>query len=158
MLQHNRGENSLSRIAQITCKANIFFEFFGFQIITIFVRQHLLIAVGQPSHITINSTVTDIFLVWRKPDETHKSENLPPYKTFAKYGAPRRSRTLNLQIRSLTLYPIELWAHISISTVHYRESIKTPIVFQLTHSQATCMMRRVSSIISNIPIKANLTL
>jgi len=28
----------------------------------------------------------------------------------------------------------------------------------LTHSQATCMMRRVSSIISNIPIKANLTL
>ena len=26
-------------------------------------------------------------------------------------GAPRRSRTTNLQIRSLTLYPIELWAH-----------------------------------------------
>ncbi len=26
--------------------------------------------------------------------------------------APKRSRTSNLQIRSLTLYPIELWAHI----------------------------------------------
>ena len=27
-------------------------------------------------------------------------------------GAPRRSRTTNLQIRSLSLCPIELWAHI----------------------------------------------
>ncbi len=26
-----------------------------------------------------------------------------------KNGAPKRSRTPNLQIRSLTLYPIELW-------------------------------------------------
>ena len=27
-----------------------------------------------------------------------------------KYGAPNRSRTYNRQIRSLVLYPIELWA------------------------------------------------
>lgn len=27
-----------------------------------------------------------------------------------KNGAPKRSRTSNLQIRSLTLYPVELWA------------------------------------------------
>jgi hypothetical protein len=27
------------------------------------------------------------------------------------YGAPKRSRTPNLLIRSQTLYPIELWAH-----------------------------------------------
>lgn len=46
-------------------------------------------------------------------------------------GAPRRSRTLNLQIRSLTLYPIELWAHISISMEHNRESLKTPIFLSI---------------------------
>ena len=34
-----------------------------------------------------------------------------PAELYAKAGAPRRSRTYNLQIRSLTLYPIELWAH-----------------------------------------------
>ena len=28
-----------------------------------------------------------------------------------KTGAPRRNRTYNLQIRSLTLCPVELWAH-----------------------------------------------
>ena len=33
-----------------------------------------------------------------------------PYEALAKYGAPGRSRTCNLQIRSLTLYPIELRA------------------------------------------------
>lgn len=27
------------------------------------------------------------------------------------YGAPKRSRTSSLQIRSLTLCPVELWAH-----------------------------------------------
>jgi hypothetical protein len=31
-------------------------------------------------------------------------------------GAPGRGRTLNLQIRSLTLYPIELRAHVNIIT------------------------------------------
>ena len=35
---------------------------------------------------------------------------LPGEAQRAKTGAPRRSRTSNLQIRSLTLYPIELWA------------------------------------------------
>lgn len=34
-----------------------------------------------------------------------------------KNGAPKRSRTPNLQIRSLTLYPIELWAHILLIMV-----------------------------------------
>ena len=29
---------------------------------------------------------------------------------FPRYGAPSRSRTHNLLIRSQTLYPIELWA------------------------------------------------
>ena len=29
-----------------------------------------------------------------------------------KYGAPSRNRTRNLLIRSQTLYPVELWAHI----------------------------------------------
>jgi hypothetical protein len=28
-------------------------------------------------------------------------------------GAARRSRTPNLQIRSLSLYPVELWLHVS---------------------------------------------
>ena len=32
-------------------------------------------------------------------------------KIFAKAGVPKRSRTSNRQIRSLILYPIELWAH-----------------------------------------------
>ena len=32
------------------------------------------------------------------------------FKLF--YGAPKRSRTPNLLIRSQTLYPVELWAHI----------------------------------------------
>ena len=30
------------------------------------------------------------------------------------YGAPSRNRTRNLLIRSQTLYPVELWAHISL--------------------------------------------
>jgi hypothetical protein len=29
---------------------------------------------------------------------------------FFNYGAPKRTRTSSLQIRSLMLYPIELWA------------------------------------------------
>ena len=33
---------------------------------------------------------------------------------FPIYGAPNRSRTHNLLIRSQTLYPIELWAHMFI--------------------------------------------
>ena len=36
-------------------------------------------------------------------------------------GAPRRSRTTNLQIRSLTLYPVELWALI-FRTIQHREN------------------------------------
>ena len=34
---------------------------------------------------------------------------------FPIYGAPNRSRTHNLLIRSQTLYPIELWAHMFIT-------------------------------------------
>jgi hypothetical protein len=29
-------------------------------------------------------------------------------------GAARRSRTPNLQIRSLSLYPVELWLHVPL--------------------------------------------
>jgi hypothetical protein len=32
-------------------------------------------------------------------------------ETCSLNGAPKESRTPNLQIRSLTLYPIELWVH-----------------------------------------------
>jgi hypothetical protein len=40
----------------------------------------------------------------------------------AKYGAPERSRTFNLQIRSLTLYPIELRAHFYMN---FKNSLRT---------------------------------
>ena len=42
-------------------------------------------------------------------NQSVKEDGLP-YEALAKYGAPRRSRTPNLQIRSLTLCPVELWA------------------------------------------------
>ena len=38
---------------------------------------------------------------------------LPSWATSRFYGAPKRSRTPNLLIRSQTLYPIELWALLS---------------------------------------------
>jgi len=34
-----------------------------------------------------------------------------PDEALGKSGVPKRSRTSNRQIRSLVLYPIELWAH-----------------------------------------------
>ena len=34
-----------------------------------------------------------------------------PRKCLILNGAPRRSRTPNLLIRSQTLYPVELWVH-----------------------------------------------
>jgi hypothetical protein len=40
-----------------------------------------------------------------------KADALPNCATSRYYGAPDMSRTRNLQIRSLTLYPIELRAH-----------------------------------------------
>ena len=39
-----------------------------------------------------------------------------PSCAISRYGAPNRSRTHNLLIRSQTLYPIELWAHIFDTT------------------------------------------
>ena len=40
----------------------------------------------------------------------YQAEPLPEFN-----GAPKRSRTPNLLIRSQTLYPIELWAHFVFS-------------------------------------------
>ena len=34
-----------------------------------------------------------------------------------KYGAPHKNRTRNLQIRSLTLYPVELEAHLMLTVI-----------------------------------------
>jgi hypothetical protein len=39
----------------------------------------------------------------------HHAADFVKYRKIFKNGAPKRSRTPNLQIRSLTLYPIELW-------------------------------------------------
>ena len=39
----------------------------------------------------------------------HETENC--LEICSLNGAPKESRTPNLQIRSLTLYPIELWVH-----------------------------------------------
>ncbi len=44
---------------------------------------------------------------WRLPVPKRKK---PPLVAGVSDGAPRRSRTPNLRIRSPTLYPIELWA------------------------------------------------
>ena len=55
--------------------------------------------------------VAPIALVDRVP------EKVPDRKTreSRKFNAPRGTRTPNLLIRSQTLYPIELWARISIN-------------------------------------------
>ena len=58
---------------------------------------------------------------WRKPNETLAMTRLSEVP-LVKYGAPRRSRTYNLQIRSLTLYPIELRAPYFYSTVYFNFS------------------------------------
>ena len=40
---------------------------------------------------------------------------------YKKNGAPARSRTQNLLIRSQALYPIELQAHIMINNINYEK-------------------------------------
>ena len=47
---------------------------------------------------------------WSQTKRSTKLSYFPKYETKNLYGAPKRSRTPNLLIRSQTLYPIELWA------------------------------------------------
>ena len=44
-----------------------------------------------------------------------KTDAIPSYATSRLFGAPNKNRTRNLQIRSLTLYPVELWARVDLS-------------------------------------------
>ena len=41
-----------------------------------------------------------------------KPSALPSWAMSRHYGVPKRNRTLSLLIRSQTLYPVELWAHL----------------------------------------------
>jgi hypothetical protein len=50
--------------------------------------------------------------------ENHLKRMAVPAEALAKAGAPDRSRTYDLQIRSLTLYPAELRAHTIISKIN----------------------------------------
>ena len=74
----------------------------------------MILAFGNKKTVPIISVL--IYLAWSGRQDLNlrpsvpKTDAIPSYAT-SRNGAPHKNRTRNLQIRSLTLYPVELEAH-----------------------------------------------